>query len=90
MTIYLIRHGESTSNVRFKVLVDSIIGFIRVKGFSLENFSEFLKSIQHLLLDYEPDSELSSLGICQVKLCMKLAIVSEQELLLGSRYRQIL
>jgi hypothetical protein len=68
ITVYLIRHGESTSNVQFKVLVDSIIGFLCVRGFSLDNMGKFLSSLGNLFFDYEPDSDLSELGMQQVTL----------------------
>jgi broad specificity phosphatase PhoE len=59
--VYLIRHGESTSNVEFKILLESLMGFM-----SFKNFSRFALALWRLTFSYELDSNLSDLGKRQV------------------------
>lgn len=66
LTVYLIRHGESTSNVHFNVIIESLIGFLLVQGFSFQNVRIFISSLSSLLFDYDNDSTLSELGMKQV------------------------
>jgi bisphosphoglycerate-dependent phosphoglycerate mutase len=60
--VYLIRHGESTSNVEFKILLESLMGFISCKNYSAENFLRFSVALWRLTFSYEIDSQLSDLG----------------------------
>ena len=66
VTVYLVRHGESTSNMQFKVIIDSVISFLQFRGFSWSNLKIFLSTLWFLLFDYEPNSHLSKLGMQQV------------------------
>lgn len=64
--VYLIRHGESTSNVHFKILLESITNFLLFKNYSFSNFFLFLISLFYLTFYYEKNSKLSELGKKQV------------------------
>jgi hypothetical protein len=66
VSVYLIRHGESASNVEFKIFLESLMGFLCLNKCSLQNLSRFLLALWKLTLGYEADTQLSELGKQQV------------------------
>jgi hypothetical protein len=64
--VYLIRHGESASNVEFKICLESLMGFLSMKNYSVQNLSRYVLALWRLTLGYEEDSHLSELGKRQV------------------------
>ena len=64
--ILLIRHGESESNIQFKIFLESITSCLLLRNYSFQNFLLFLNSIFNLTLNYQYNSTLSDLGIQQV------------------------
>lgn len=64
--VYLIRHGESTSNVELKILLESLLGLISFKSYSVKNIRRWLLALWRLTFSYELNSHLSDLGRRQV------------------------
>mmetsp|Transcript_9923 Transcript_9923/g.14944 ORF Transcript_9923/g.14944 Transcript_9923/m.14944 type:complete len:498 (+) Transcript_9923:32-1525(+) len=61
-TVYLVRHGESESNVHFKIAVECLLGLCSPRLYSASSFIAFISAIWHLTVRYNPDSCLSELG----------------------------
>ena len=65
-TVYFVRHGESESNAKMKVVIDSLFGLSSVSNYNMLNVATFWAALVQLVFDSDEDPDLSELGIKQV------------------------